>query len=65
MELSQRSEKAADPPGGRWARILGTIVAVLTLTLPILMIVYRSPSSSNAHPSPGNVPLAPNGILNL
>jgi hypothetical protein len=60
MELSQRSEKAADSPDHRWARILGTTVAVLTLTLPILMIVYRSPSSSNAQPLPEQIPLLQN-----
>jgi hypothetical protein len=60
MELSQRSEKAPDSPDRRWARILGTTVAVITLTLPILMIVSRSPSNSNAQPLPETVRFVPN-----
>ena len=52
MELSQMSGKEADSPPHRWANILGTIIAVLTITLPLLMISYYSPSRSNAETSP-------------
>ena len=52
MEVSQRPGKAEDSPGHRWAGILGTGVAVVTLTLPIFMIASYSPSGSNAQPTP-------------
>ena len=50
MEVSQRPGKAEDSPGHRWAGILGTGVAVITLTLPIVMIASYSPIESNAQP---------------
>ena len=51
MEFSQLSGKEADSPHHRWADILGTVVAVSTITLPLLMIAYYSPSKSNAETS--------------
>ena len=55
MEVSQRPGKADDSPGHRWAGILGTGVAVVTLTLPIFMIASYSPFESNAQPSPEQI----------
>ena len=55
MEVSQRPGKAEDSPGHRWAGILGTGVAVVTLTLPIFMIASYSPIESNAHPAPERI----------
>ena len=55
MEVSQRPGKAEDSPGHRWAGILGTGVAVITLTLPIVMIASYSPFSSNAQPIPQRI----------
>jgi len=55
MEVSQRPGKAEDSPGHRWASVLGTGVAVITLTLPIMMIASYSPFSSNAQPIPQNI----------
>lgn len=55
MEVSQRPGKAEDSPGHRWAGILGTGVAVVTLTLPIVMIASSSPFSSNAQPVPSKI----------
>jgi hypothetical protein len=52
MEVSQGPGQVEDPPGHRWAGVLGTLVAVVTLTLPIVMIASYSPSSSNARPAP-------------
>ncbi len=52
MEISQLSGKEVDSPPHRWADILGTVVAVSTITLPLLMISYYSPSKSNAEPFP-------------
>lgn len=46
MEVSQRPGQAEDSPGHRWAGILGTAVAVITLTLPIAMIASYSPADS-------------------
>ena len=55
MEVSQRPGKAEDSPGHRWAGILGTGVAVVTLILPIGMIASYSPFSSNAQPVPQRI----------
>ena len=55
MEVSQRPGKAEDSPGHRWAGILGTGVAVVTLTLPIVMIASYSPFESNAQPAPAQL----------
>ena len=55
MEVSQRPGKAEESPGHRWAGILGTGVAVVTLTLPIVMIASYSPVSSNAQPVPKQI----------
>ena len=46
MEVSQRPGQAEDSPGHRWAGILGTGVAVITLTLPIAMIASSPPDGS-------------------
>ena len=55
MEVSQRPGKAEDSPGHRWAGILGTGVAVITLTLPIVMISSYTPFRSNAQPVPERI----------
>ena len=52
MEVSQHPGKVEEPPGHRWAGVLGTGVAIITLTLPIVMISTYSPFSSNAEPIP-------------
>lgn len=52
MEVSQHPSKVEEPPGHRWAGVLGTGVAIITLTLPIVMISTYSPFSSNAEPIP-------------
>ncbi|MGV2828227.1 hypothetical protein [Myxosarcina sp. GI1(2024)] len=62
MELSQRPSKADDSPAHRWAGILGTIVAVITLTLPLVMIAYYSPFSSNAQPVPNRIQSFPRDL---
>ena len=55
MEVSQRPDKADDSPEHRWAKILGTLVALATLTLPIVVIAYYSPFRSNAQPVPEKI----------
>jgi hypothetical protein len=42
MESSSPSGKTSEPPSHRWANILGTAIAILTLTLPLLAIAYDS-----------------------
>ena len=59
MDSSQRSGKDAESPPHRWAGILGTTVAILTMTLPLIMIAYYSPSKSNAEPLPRDTILLP------
>lgn len=55
MEVSQYPGQADDSPGHRWAGILGTAVAIVTLTLPIVMIASDTPSSRNARPVPATI----------
>lgn len=55
MEVSQRPGKVEEPPGHRWAGILGAGVALVTLTLPLVMITSYSPFSSNAEPIPKTI----------
>ncbi|MEM8832539.1 MAG: hypothetical protein AAGE96_24850 [Cyanobacteria bacterium P01_G01_bin.19] len=55
MEVSQRPGKSEDSPGHRWAGVLGAGVAVVTLTLPIVMIASYSPFESNAQPVPEKI----------
>ena len=64
MEVSQRPGKAEDSPGHRWAGILGTGVAVVTLTLPIVMIASYSPFDSNAQPVPEKINLLQKKVIN-
>ncbi|MBD1920850.1 hypothetical protein H6F77_07090 [Microcoleus sp. FACHB-831] len=46
MESSGSSANASDQPPPRWAEILGTVIAVVTLTLPVFAIANYSSSSS-------------------
>ena len=55
MEISQRPGKVEEPPGHRWAGILGTVVAIVTLTLPLIMIASSSPFRSNAQTIPQTI----------
>ena len=45
MESSTPSGKVSEPPAHRWAYIVGTTIAVLTITLPLLVIAYYSPQN--------------------
>ena len=58
MDSTQRSGKEQDSPH-RWARILGTVVAVATAILPVVMVAYYSPSRSNAEPLPRETTVLP------
>jgi hypothetical protein len=42
MESTSPLEKASEPPSHRWANLMGTLIAVLTLTIPALAIGYYS-----------------------
>jgi hypothetical protein len=59
MDVSQRSGPVEEPPGHRWAGILGTGVAIVTLVFPLIMIATYSPSGSNAQPVPQTTYQAP------
>ena len=52
MEVSQRPGQVEEPPGHRWAGILGTFVAIVTLTFPLIMIASYPPFESNAQTVP-------------
>ncbi|MBE9118438.1 hypothetical protein IQ249_21330 [Lusitaniella coriacea LEGE 07157] len=47
MESSESSANSAEPPSHRWARIVGTAIALLTLTVPTFAIAYYSLGSNN------------------
>ena len=55
MEVSKHPGKAEDSPGHRWAGILGTGVAIVTLILPLIMIASYTPFSSNAQSVPETI----------
>jgi hypothetical protein len=59
METSNQQSPNSDSPHQKWARILGTAVAVVTLTVPLMMIGYYTPFSSNAEPLPQETNLPP------
>lgn len=59
MDSSERAPNNSESPAHRWAGILGTIVAIMTLTLPLLVIAYYSPFSSNAEPLPEQMRVLP------
>jgi hypothetical protein len=42
MEPSSPSGNSSEPPSNKWASILGTTIAVLTLTVPMAVIAYYS-----------------------
>ncbi|GAB4225974.1 MAG: hypothetical protein Kow0049_04490 [Stanieria sp.] len=60
MESSERSPNNLESPHHRWAGVLGTVVAIMTLILPLLVIAYYSPFSSNAEPLPEQIRSLPN-----
>lgn len=47
MESSSSSAKASDPHSNRWASFIGTTIALLTLTIPLLAISYYSSPNSD------------------
>ena len=55
MEVSQHPGKAEDSPGHRWAGILGTGVAIITLTLPAVMIAVSAAPEDNLRPAPTTI----------
>ncbi|HEY9893189.1 MAG TPA: hypothetical protein V6D37_15550 [Candidatus Sericytochromatia bacterium] len=46
MASSSPSANSSDPHPDRWAEIMGTVIALLTLTLPVFVIASYSSSSS-------------------
>ena len=55
MESSGPSGKTSEPSKhNRWSEILGTTIAVLTLTIPLFVIGYYSASSNTVESLPTN-----------
>ena len=54
MESSSPSGNPSDLPQPRWSGIIGTAIAVLTLTLPPLAIAYYSSNASFETLTPTN-----------
>ncbi len=58
MESSSPSGKVSEPPAHRWTHVMGTVIAIVTLTLPIFIIAYYS--SNRAQPLPQTPPYLDN-----
>lgn len=56
MESSGPSAKSSDPRTNRWAEIMGTAIALLTLTLPLFVIAYSSSSVDVLQQTPYSLP---------
>jgi len=50
MDGSQTVGQDSEPHPHRWAGIVGTTIALITMTLPLIMIAHYSPSRINAEP---------------
>lgn len=55
MESVSPSENPPEPPGNRFSNFIGTIVALLTLALPLVAIAYYS----SVDPPPATLPTYP------
>lgn len=53
MESVSNSENPPEPPSSRFSHIVGTVVAVLTLMLPLLAIAHYSSADIQPPPLPG------------
>ena len=53
MESTSSSENPPEPPSSRFAHVVGTVVALLTLTLPLLAIAHYSSANTQMPPLPG------------
>ncbi len=59
MESGSPSANASDQPPPRLADIVGTFIAVLTLTLPVFVIAhYSSSETSVSQPSTYQLPVS-------
>ena len=47
MESSTPSGKVSEPTAHRWAHLIGTIIALVTLALPLFVIAYYSPHKTS------------------
>ncbi len=53
MESSSPISKSSEPPPHRWAILFGTMIALVTLTLPLSAIaLYSSPNTADLSPRP-------------
>ncbi|MCU0534899.1 MAG: hypothetical protein MUD14_13490 [Hydrococcus sp. Prado102] len=63
MEPSSPSGNVSEPPSTRWASLLGTTIAVLTLTLPMGVIAYYSSQNPTETLPQPNYSLSESGTL--
>lgn len=63
MEPSSPSGNVSEPPSNRWASLLGTTIAVLTLTLPMGVIAYYSSQNSTETLPQPNYSLSESGTI--
>ncbi|BDA39764.1 hypothetical protein CPARK_000060400 [cyanobacterium endosymbiont of Braarudosphaera bigelowii] len=48
MESSSSSKKGTEPSAHRWTNIMGTVIAMITLTLPVFVIAYYSSNKADS-----------------
>jgi hypothetical protein len=63
MEPSSPSGNVSEPPSNKWASLLGTTIAVLTLTLPMGVISYYSSQNPTETLSQPNYSLSESGNI--
>jgi hypothetical protein len=64
MESTGSSDGASERSNYKWSDILGTMVAILTLTLPLISIAYYSSFNNSAEALPNKSYPQPNSIEN-
>jgi hypothetical protein len=55
MESSGTSDNTSEPPSSKGAAIIGTIIAFLTLALPLWVIAYYSGPDNSITPLPQTI----------
>lgn len=53
MESVSSSETPPEPPSSRFAHVIGAVVALLTLTLPLVVIAHYSSVNIRTPVTPG------------
>ncbi|NJK48112.1 hypothetical protein HC931_07935 [Candidatus Gracilibacteria bacterium] len=63
MEPSSPSGNVSEPPSNKWASLLGTTIAVVTLTLPMAVIAYYSSQNPTETSTQPNYSLSESGSI--